>query len=255
MSVNALAKETAASEIDKLCQAETKAKAALDERAAALAAKQERRNSPRPDDTQADLVKLSTEIIADEAAVAIAKRDYARAQAARMAAEDRLLKQKRQQWRSELLATSARHMQQADERYATPLRAVLAFLEERAVCAREIREFNEMCQEGEDMIVDAFEQMRFSPAMPDDIVEVEVERRVRPKNLVSWDPANDFKNWPVQKVKEQQVANPGRSRIVPTPLHEIFGAPALRPGERNFKVDGVRRPDILIDVNGAEYKG
>jgi hypothetical protein len=242
----------AKSEIKRLIQIEAGAKSVLEERLAVLTAKQERYKNPRPDDVMADLIKLSTEITADEAAVALAKRDYERAHAARLAAEDGLSKQERQQRRAALLDTLARHVRQADERYTNPLRAVLAFLEERAACVREVQQFNKLCRDGDEPIADIFEQMRFSAAVPDEVIEVEVERRVRPDNLRTWD--TDIRNWPLEKTKEKQVAKQGRSRIIPTPLHQIFRAPALRPGESNFQVAGVERPGMPIDANGAEYR-
>jgi hypothetical protein len=236
---------------DQLLNNEAKAKAGFDAAMTALEEKQERRRNPRPEDTRAELLKLDAAIDAAAADVDIARSVYERAHAARAAAEEVITKERRRELKAALLATGARLVREAPARYDAPIgEMVMPYISDLNSYSREVLGFNATLGPDEEPIANLFEAMRQTPGTPDQVVEVEVERRVRPEGHYYGQPGEQAQ-WPVRKVLEKQIV-PGQSRINPTPLHEAFKAPALRPGEQNYRVEGMR-DGHFIDVNGADY--
>jgi hypothetical protein len=237
--------------IDQLSNNEAKAKAGFDAAMTALEEKQERRGNPRPEDTRAELLKLDVAIDAAAADVDIARSAYERAHAALVAAEEVIAKEERGKLRADLLGTGAHLVRGAVAQYDKPLREmVMPFVNDVACYYRAVQEFNQALGADEEPIVNTFEEMRRTPGTPDQEIDVEVERRVRPEGRYFGQPG-DENSWPLQKVLVKQIV-PGCARILPTPLHEAFKAPALRPGDQNYRVEGTR-DGSFIDVNGADY--
>jgi hypothetical protein len=245
---------TADSDIDSLMSIETKAQNAFDAAMTALQEKLERRRNLRPEDTRAEVLKLDAAIASAEVDVDIERGAYMRANAARVAAEEAIAKERRAKLRAELLATGARLVREAAACYDAPLReTVMPFVDRTASYFRACQDFDRGRGPDEEPIVNLFEEMRRTPGTPDQVVEVVVERRVRPERLGRDELARpgEDKDWPIEKVRERQTV-PGQPRITPTPLHEAFKAPALRPGEQNYRVEGTR-DGHSIDVNGADF--
>jgi hypothetical protein len=218
----------------------------------ALAEAEERRKNPRPEDnTREKLLKLNGEIESLQVDVDVARGKYQQASEEHAAAQALIDKERQTKLRADLDRTGAHLMRGAPAQYDKPLREmIMPFVNDVACYYRAVQEINQALGPDEEPIVNLFEAMRQTPGTPDQVVEVEVERRVRPEGHYYGQPGEQAQ-WPVRKVLEKQIV-PGQSRINPTPLHEAFKAPALRPGEQNYRVEGTR-DGHFIDVNGADY--
>jgi hypothetical protein len=251
MSSRTASSPSVALPIEELRNNKAEAASSFDARMTALAEKQDRRANARPDDTPAILLKLDGDIAAEQAAADIARSAYERAHAECVAAELIITEELKTKLRADLDRTGAHLVRGSGALYDKPLREIIMpFVNDVACYYRAVQQFNQALGPDEEPIINTFEEMRQTPGTPNQEIGVEVERRVRPEGRYFGQPGEE-NNWPLQKVIEKQIV-PGQSRINPTPLHETFKAPALRPGEQNYRVEGTRG-GLIIDVNGAAF--
>jgi hypothetical protein len=228
----------------------------LDNLEAALAEAQERRANPSPADTKADRTKLRTKIADLEDDRDIAKRDYDYAVAATLRRKEAARIEGRAQLRRQLLAGASRLVADSEPRYVIPLRTAEAFCTELKAHFEAAVEFNQKLEPGEEP-VPTFEQEagRITLKGGDTIVEeiVDIREPVDEGFMRDGRIVGTRRTYRVIGKETRRKVVPGRRAVVPTPLHIAFSAPALRPGDKNFRVEGVERGRAFIDANGSDY--
>lgn len=218
----------------------------LEQLEAELAKAEQRRANPLGTDTRDDLIKLDLVAAGLKADRDIVRRDLKQAEAALTAAEDEAIRDMRRRLGAELLSESTAFVRERDE-LLSPIAKLVDFSERRRSFVEKLSQFNAGCGDDEEPIVDLFEQDRRSSATPDVATEVQVEVNER---------TGEFRDgYPLYRraKRMQQVIEPGRPAVWPTPFHEAFEVPALRAGEPNFRAEGTTRPPYIIDANGAEH--
>lgn len=205
--------------LDELRRSEAATKTRLDTAEAELALREARYANPEPSDTAETLAQIEKAIADGKRAVHLAKANHDRAVAAREAAEH-------------------------DHARA------------------------EICREGADLKRELEEQIKTFPGayarlaeqllslvtclhLLDQKILAHNKKVAAYKDAWSGDATAEFVDTFEQRVRWTRSDARSRGGIYPKPLADIFEIPALKRGDKDFRVPGTQRPGgIWIDVNG-----
>lgn len=232
----------------------SKLKDELEHLAAELKQAKDRLEKPLPADTEAGLIKLGQDIFALEARYRIKERDHDAAVDAHSKEEAEARVAYRREWKKNLLATGAALKRDEDAGYLKAVMVIIAYLTKAKRYDDGTGEFNRSRSEGEERIPSFSELLGMITLRETDTVveeEFDIIETVDRRYVFGGGAAPREQR--VVGTRKEKRTIPGRQGIVPTPLYDAFSAPAIRPGEKAFRVEGTRHPDLCIDVNGAEY--